>query len=157
MTAAIGFLALAQHLHQFVDLRQRALASLALNRNRLAQDLAERLVETLRGEHGGDRPGEHDDVLRRLLDLAHALEIAHGRGDVFDANAEQGRHRDLQQLGELLQGLDLRHLALLETVERGARNTEPARDLLRRQAGAEAERLEPVADIVEADGHDRVT
>ena len=88
-----------------------------------------------------------------LLDLAHALEIGDRRGDVFDADAEQRRDRDAEQLGELLQRLDLGQLALLEAVERGARNAEPLRDLVGRKPGAEAKRLEPVADIVEADRH----
>jgi len=92
-------------------------------------------------------------VLGRLLDLPHALEIGDRRGDVLDADAEQRGHRDAKQLGELLQRLDLGEFALLEAVERGARNAEPARDLVGREPGAEAERLEPVADIVEAQGH----
>ena len=62
-------------------------------------------------------------------------------------------HRDAEQLGELLQRLDLRQLALLEAIERGARNTEPARDLVGAEPGAETKRLEAVSDIVEAKGH----
>ena len=149
--AAIGFLALAQHVHQLVDLHQCALAQRDAFRHRLAQYVAERAIEAVGGQHVGDRPGEHDDVLGRLLDLAHALEIADRGGDIFDADAEQRRHRHFQQLGEILQRLDLRHVALLDPVERGARNAELLRDLFRGQPGAEAEGLEPVADIVEAD------
>jgi hypothetical protein len=99
--------------------------------HRLAQYVAQRAIEGVGGEHVGDRPGQHDDVLGGFLDLAHALEIAHGRSNVFDADAEQGRHRDLEQLGQLLQGLDLRYLALLEAVKRGARYAELLRYLLR--------------------------
>ena len=150
---AIGFLALVQHRHQLVDLGERPLAGLHRFGHRLAQDVAERAIEGVGGEHIGDRSGQHDDVLGGFLDLPHALEITHRGSDVFDADAEQGRHRDLKQLGELLQGLDLGHLALLEAVERSARNAELLRDLLRGQSGAEAERFEPMADIVEADGH----
>ena len=72
-----------------------------------------------------DRAGQHDDVLGGFLDLPHALEIADRRGDVFDADAQQRRHRDLEQLGELLQRLDLGDFAFFEAIERGARNAEP--------------------------------
>ena len=113
---AVSFLALVQHRHQLVDLGKCSFAGLHRFGHRLAQDVAERAIEGVGGEHVGDRPGQHDDVLGGFLDLAHALEIAHRGRDVFDADAEQGRHRDPQQLGELLQGLDLRHLALLEAV-----------------------------------------
>ena len=88
-----------------------------------------------------------------LLDLAHALEIGDRGGDVFDADAEQRRHRHAEQLGELLQRLDLGELAFLEAVERGARNAELAGDLVGGKPGAEPERLQPVADVVEAQRH----
>ena len=88
------------------------------------------MVEGVGGEQVGDRAGQHDDVLGGFLDLSHALEIAHRRGDIFDTDAEQGRHRHRQQIGELLERLDLGELALLEAVERGARNAEPAGDLV---------------------------
>ncbi len=101
----------------------------------------------------GDRPGQYDDVLGRLLDLPQPLEIADRGRNVFDADAEQGGYRDRKQLGELLQRLDLGDLAFLETVERGAGNAEAVCDLVRAQTGAEAEGLEPIADVVEANGH----
>ena len=146
-------LALAQHRGDLVDLIERALAAGQRVGNALPQDVAERAVECVGGEQVGDRAGQHDDVLAGLLDLPHALEIAHRRGDVFDADAEQGRHRHRQQLRELFQRLDLGELALLETVERGARDAEPVGDLVGAQPGAEAKGFEAVADIVETDGH----
>src|SRR5262249_34493279 len=97
------------------------------------------------------------DVLAGLLDLPHAFEIAHRGGDVFDADAQQGRHRHRKQLREFFQRLDLRQLTLLEAIKRGARNAEPGGDLVGAQPGAEAKGFEAVADIVESDGHDRLT
>src|SRR5439155_23322140 len=97
--------------------------------------------------------GQQEEGLGALFDLAHAVEIADGRANIFDAHAEQRRHRDAEQVGEFLQRFDLRQLALLEAVERGARNIEPARDLVGAEPRSEAERLESVADIVEADRH----
>src|SRR5262249_26144735 len=120
----------------------------------LAQDLAQSLIETVRCKQVRDRTGEHDDVVGAFLDLAHALEIAQGGRDVFDADAEQRWNRDGQQLGELLQRLDFRDLALLKTIKRGARYAELAGNLVGAQAGAEPERLETVADVVEANGHE---
>ena len=58
-----------------------------------------------------------------------------------------------EQLGELLERVDLDDLALLEAVERGARDAETLGDLFRREAGAEAEGFQPVADIVKARRH----
>ena len=107
----------------------------------------------VRREQIGDRPGEHDDVLRGFLDLPHALEIGDRRADELDADAEQRRHRDAEQLGELLQRLDLGELALLEAIERGAGNIEPGGDLVGAQPRAEPEGLEAVTDVVEADRH----
>ena len=153
LALAVAFLALAQHAHQLVDLRQRALAAFVAFRDVLAQHVRQRAVERVGGEQIRDRAGQHDDVLGGLLDLAHALEIGDRRGDVFDADAEQRRDRDAEQLGELFQRLDLGELALLEAVERGARNAEAVGDLVGGKPGAEAKRLQPVSDIVEADGH----
>ena len=90
-------------------------------------------------------------MARRLLELAQPLEICDGGGQVLDAHTEQRGHRDAEELGELVEGLDLRQLALFEAVERGARNVEALRDLVGRQARGEAKRLQPVADVVEAD------
>ena len=92
-------------------------------------------------------------MLGGLLDLAHALEIGDRRADVLDADAEQRRHRHPEQLGELLQRLDLGELALLEAIERGAGNIEPGGDLVGAQPRAEPEGLEAVTDVVEADRH----
>jgi hypothetical protein len=73
--------------------------------------------------------------------------------DVFDADAEQGRDGDAEQLGQFFQRLDLCKFALLEAVERGPRDAETVGDLVGAESRAEAERLQPVSDIVEADGH----
>ncbi len=124
LALAVAVLTLAQHSHQFVDLLERALAVVELVGNVLAQHLLERAIECVGGQEIGDRTCEHDDVLGGLLDLPHALEIGDGGGDVFDADAEQRRHRHAEQLGELFQRLDLGELAFFETVERGARNAQ---------------------------------
>ena len=150
---AVGLLALAQHRHQFADLLERALAVVELVGDVLAQHLFQRAVEGVGGEQIRDRPGQHDDVLGGLLDLPHALEIGDGGGDVLDADAEQRRHRHAEQLGEFFQRLDLGELALLEAVERGAGNAEAIGDLVGGQSGAQPERFEPIADVVEAQRH----
>ena len=93
-------------------------------------------------------------MLGGFLDLPHALEIAYRRGNVFDADPQQGRHRDREQLGEFFQRLDLGEFTLLEPVKRRARNTEAVGDLVGTQPGAETKGFEAVADIVEANGHD---
>src|SRR5882724_6143275 len=121
LATAVAFLALAQHIHDLVHLRERALAALEFVRNVLAQHLLERAVEGVGGEQVGDRPGQHNDVLGSFLDLPHALEIGDGGSDVFDSDAEQGGHRHAEEFGEFLQGLDLGELAFLESIERGAR------------------------------------
>ena len=154
LAPAVIVLTLTEHRGEFVDLIERALAARQPVGNAFPQDVAERLIEGVGGQQVGDRAGEHDDVLGGFLDLPHALEIAHRRGDVFDADAQQGRHRDREQLGELFQRLDLGELAFLEPVKRGARNTETVGDLVGAQPGAEAKGFEAVADIVEANGHD---
>jgi hypothetical protein len=151
---AVLLLALVQHRGNLVDLIERALAAGQAVGDAFAQDVAEGAVEGVGREQIGDWAREHDDVLGGLLDLPHALEIAHRRRDVFDADAEQGRHRHREQLRELLQRLDFRQLALLEAIERGARDPEPARDLVGAQPRSQAKGLEAVADIVEANGHE---
>ncbi len=143
-----------QHRGDLVDLIERALAAGERVGNAFAQDVAERAVEGVGREQVGDRAGEHDDVLGGFLDLPHALEITDGGSDVFDADTEQRRHRHRQELRQLLQRLDLRQLALLEAVERGARDPEPARDLVGAEPRSQAKGLQAVADIVEANGHE---
>src|SRR5438067_6541007 len=92
-------------------------------------------------------------MARALLELPQALEIRHRRRQVLDANAEQCRHGDAEELGELVERLDLRQLALLEAVERGTRDVEALRDFVGAQPRGEAEGLQPVADVVEANRH----
>ena len=65
--------------------------------------------------------------------------------------------RDLQQLGELLERLDLRHLTFLEAVERGARDADAAGDLVGAEPGAEAEGAQALADLLKACGHARAS
>ena len=48
--------------------------------------------------------------------LIEPLREADRRADIFDADAEQRRQRHIEQVGELFQRVDLRHLPLLETV-----------------------------------------
>ena len=110
-------------------------------------------IERIGGKHIGDRAGQNDDVLGGFLDLPHAFEIADRRGDIFDAHAQQGRHRDLQQLGEVLQRFDLGDFALFKAIERSTRNAELLRDLLGRQPRAKAKGFQPVAYVVEAQRH----
>src|SRR5438874_4854343 len=153
LALAIARLALAQHTHQLANLFERAFAALDLVGDALAQHLFQRRIEGVGGEQVGDRPRQHDDVLGRLLDLAHALEICDRRADVFDAHPEQRRHRDAEQLRELLQRLDLGELAFLETIDRGAGNAEAAGDLVGGEAGTEAKGLQAIADVIETDGH----
>ena len=119
----------------------------------LRQHLLQGGLEIIRCQQEGDRARENDDLLGGLLDLPHALEIADRRGDVFDADAEQGRGRDPEQLRELGERVDLRQLAALEPVERRTRDPDLPGDLVRAQPRAHAKGLEPLADLLVAERH----
>ncbi len=153
LAPAIGFLAALEHGEDLVDIGFGTRAIAGAFGDALLQELAQGRVERVRREQIGHGPRQHDDVLGGLLDLAHALEIGDGGGDVLDADAEQRRQRDVEQLGEFFERVDLDQLAFLEAVERGARDADAVRDFLGGESGAEPERLQPVADIVKARRH----
>src|SRR5262249_25878103 len=96
---------------------------------------------------------EHDDMLGGFLDLANALEIADGRGNVFDTDAEQRRDGDAEQLGQPLERVDLGELAALKAIERRARDADLLRDLVGAEPRAHAVGFEPMPDLVVAKSH----
>ena len=149
--SGVGRLALREDLHDLRDVRSRALAIVDARRNAFAQDVSEPLMEFGRGEQVGDRPREHDDLARGLLDLPDSLEVRHGGRQEFDTDAEERRDGNAEQLRELLERLDLDQLAALESIDGRSRDVEAAGDLIGAQSGGKAKRLQPVADVVEAD------
>ena len=92
-------------------------------------------------------------MLRRFFNLPHALEIADGGGDVFDAYAQKRGNGDAEQLGELVERLDLGEFAFFKPVERRARNAKLFGDLVRAQARAHAIGPEPVSDFIKTKSH----
>src|SRR5580704_11053380 len=85
----IELLALAQDLHDLWDVTQRTLAIDNVLRNIFCEHFLQRLLEVVGCEEKRNRTREHFDMLGRLLDLAHALEIADCRRNILDADAEQ--------------------------------------------------------------------
>ncbi len=151
LAAAKHVLPLAQRFH---DARNVVDQPIALGL--AAQDLFDGIDKPLRGEQKRNRPGQGHDMFGCCLDLPESLEIGGCRGDVLDADAQQGRDRDAQQLCEAFDGLELADFAALEAVKRRPRYAELVGDFIGSQIGAEPKGPDPVADLVVAKAHFRL-
>ena len=74
---AVLALPLAQDRHDALDVGERAFAVVHLVWNAFAQDLGEPVVKRVGRKQVRDGARQHDDMARRLLELAQPLEIRH--------------------------------------------------------------------------------
>ena len=135
---------------------EHALAPRDLGGDAFLEQFGENLIEAIGGEKIGERTGEHDDMFGLFLDLAHAFEIGDGGGDELDADTEQRRDGDIEQFGQALQRVDLGEFAAFEAIERGARNSDAARNFVGAEARSEAERPQPLSDFIIPERHFRL-
>ena len=92
-------------------------------------------------------------MARGFFDLPDPLEIRDRGRKIFHADAQQRGDGDAQEFGKLLERLDLNQLATLEPVHSRPRYAKTSRYFVRAQSRSEAERLEPVADVIEPHSH----
>ena len=148
-----GFLALLQNAQNGPHILKQTGAIGEFGRDALDEQLLQHGLEIGGGEQEGNRPRQHDDMLRLFLDLPQPFEISHSRRDELDADAKKRGNGDAQQFGELVQRLDLGEFAALEAVERRARDADPPGDLIGAQPRGDAEGLQSVADFIIAKAH----
>jgi len=122
---------LAQDLQNLSDVRQHPLAFRQIGGDAFFQNRLKNRIKLSRREQVGKRTRQQNDVFGLLLDLARAFKICDRRGDIFDANPEQRRNRNVEQFRQSLERIDLRQLTALEAIQRGPRDSDAARDILR--------------------------
>ena len=144
---------LAQDRQQLVDVARPPPAIGMTVGDRLDQHRAQVAHILVGQEQERDRREIAEHVHGVLLELAHALEERDGVAVVFDADAHQRRQRGVEQFGDLLQRLDLDEFALLQPVDRGARDADRIGDLAHRQVLAEPIGAQPSADFGQLFGH----
>ena len=142
-----------EHADQPVDLGRGAPAFCKRGRKRLDQHGAQMGGVGGRGEQVGHWLEVRHHLLRFGLELAHALEIAGRVAVVLDGDAEQGRGGGPHHFCKPRHRLDLDHLARLDAVHRGARDSELFRDRRRGESVSEPVGPQAVADVLEGRGH----
>jgi len=109
-------------------------------RRRLDERVGQYRVIAVRGDQVAHGPVHLQDLVGGLLDLSDTLQVAHRAVVVLHADTQQRQRRDIQQLGQALDGVQLDHLALLVTIQGGPGDTETGGDLLRAETGFQAVR-----------------
>ena len=97
-----------------------------------------------------------DDPFGVGFDLAQTLEKTQRCRVILDLDAEQRGNRGAQQLRQFLQGFDLDDLALFQTIDRGAGDTQLVRDVFRLQGGADTVGAQPCAQLFVVNGRGRI-
>ena len=99
--------------------------------NALRQDFFEGFAKGIRCQQERYWSRKHDNVFRGFFDLSEPFEKGYRRGNIFDTNAQQGRHRHIEKLGQAFERFDLGNLAFLESIQRSARYPETRRNFVR--------------------------
>ena len=99
-------------------------------------------------EQIGQRRKVRDDLIGKLLELPHPLEIGDRARIVFNADAEQ-RCADISARGQPFECLDLHHVASLDAINSRTADAEFLGDVVGGQAAAQAVSPEAIADLVE--------
>ncbi|QYU71213.1 hypothetical protein J4558_19260 [Leptolyngbya sp. 15MV] len=117
---------------------------------RFGPGFGQRAIEGVGRGLVADGAPHQQDLVGPFLHLAEPFLEGDGTREILDTDAEQRQRRDLKQLGQPPDGVQLDDLALFVAVERGAGHAEPGGDLLRPQPAFEPVGPQLLPDIGEA-------